>query len=56
MAAAGVLMRTLQDWLGHRDYKTTLRYADYSPSEDEAQMAERAFRVRTTDPAPAPIA
>jgi integrase len=23
MAAAGVPMRTLQEWLGHRDYKTT---------------------------------
>jgi integrase len=44
MAAAGVPMRTLQEWLGHRDYKTTLRYADYAPSAQEGEMAERAFR------------
>lgn len=31
MAAAGVPLRTLQEWLGHRDYKTTLIYADYQP-------------------------
>ncbi|MGE5635905.1 MAG: site-specific integrase, partial [Nocardioidaceae bacterium] len=43
MAAAGVLMRTLQEWMGHRDYRTTLIYADYAPSAHEAQMAERAF-------------
>ena len=44
MAAAGVPMRTLQEWMGHRDFKTTLIYADYAPSEHEAEMAERAFR------------
>jgi integrase len=31
MAAAGVPMRTLQEWMGHRDLKTTLIYADYAP-------------------------
>mgnify|MGYP003544748582 CR=1 FL=1 len=33
--------------MGHRDYKTTLIYADYAPSEQEAAMAERAFAVGT---------
>jgi len=28
MAAAAAPMRTLQEWMGHRDYKTTLIYAD----------------------------
>jgi integrase len=27
-AASGVPLRTLQEWMGHRDYKTTLIYAD----------------------------
>jgi integrase len=49
MAAAGVPMRTLQEWMGHRDFATTLVYADYSPSEHEAEWIERAF-------APPPIA
>ncbi len=43
MAAAGVPMRTLQEWMGHRDFKTTLVYADYQPGEGEAALVERAF-------------
>ena len=43
MAAAGVPLRTLQEWMGHRDFKTTLIYADYQPSEQEAALVERAF-------------
>jgi integrase len=43
MAAAGVPMRSLQEWLGHRDFKTVLRYADYAPGSDEAALVERAF-------------
>jgi hypothetical protein len=43
MAAAGVAMRTLQEWMGHRDFKTTLRYADYAPSGHEAEQVNRAF-------------
>jgi integrase len=44
MAAAGVPLRTLQEWMGHRDFKTTLIYADYAPSDHESEMVERAFR------------
>jgi integrase len=44
MAAAGVPMRTLQEWMGHRDFKTTLIYADYAPSAQERELVERAFR------------
>jgi hypothetical protein len=29
--------------MGHRDYKTTLIYADYAPREHEAALMERAF-------------
>jgi integrase len=43
MAAAGVPLRTLQEWMGHRDFKTTLIYADYAPAAHETEMAERAF-------------
>jgi integrase len=42
-AAAGVPMRTLQEWMGHRDFKTTLIYADYAPGAHEADMIEAAF-------------
>jgi site-specific recombinase XerD len=40
---AGVPMRTLQDLMGHRDFATTLIYADYAPSAHEAEWAEAAF-------------
>jgi integrase len=43
MAGAGVPLRTLQEWMGHRDFQTTLVYADYQPSAGEAELVERAF-------------
>jgi integrase len=44
IAATGeVSMRRLQEWMGHRDLKTTLVYADYQPDQREAEMVERAF-------------
>jgi integrase len=47
MAAAGVPLRTLQEWMGHRDIKTTQIYADYQPDDrGEAALVERAFTRR----------
>ena len=43
MAAAGVPMRTLQQWMGHVHLTTTEIYADYAPSAQEAQMVNAAF-------------
>ena len=43
MAAEGVPMRTLQEWMGHRDVTTTQRYADYAPGLEDAGLVERAF-------------
>ena len=43
LAAAGVPMRTLQEWMGHRDIKTTLIYADYEPREGESSLVDDAF-------------
>ena len=43
MAAAGVPLRTLQEWMGHADSKTTQIYADYSPSANEAAIVDAAF-------------
>ena len=40
-------MRTLQEWMGHRDFKTTLIYADYMPGAQEADFVERAFASST---------
>lgn len=43
IAAAGVPMRTLQEWMGHRDYRTTLIYADYEPGDEESELVDAAF-------------
>ena len=44
MAAVGVPMRTLQEWMGHADFKTMLIYADYAPDERrERELIGRAF-------------
>jgi integrase len=45
MAAAGVPIRTLQEWMGHRDCKTTLIYADYAPAGRAGQRRLRARSV-----------
>jgi integrase len=37
MVAAGVPMRTLQEWMGHRGIAMTQRYADYAPNEREVR-------------------
>ena len=50
MAAAGVPMRTLQEWMGHRDLSTTQRYADYAPSSREAEMVAAAFARPVSTP------
>ena len=52
MAAHGVPMRTLQEWMGHRDFATTLIYSDYAPSAQEAEWVEAAF----APPSPAEVA
>src|SRR5436189_1163698 len=44
MAAAGAPLRTIQEWMGHRDHSTTLIYADYAPDPSQgAAWAARAF-------------
>lgn len=45
-------MRTLQEMLGHRDFKTTLIYADYAPNAHEAGWIEAAFAPQTKDLVP----
>jgi integrase len=47
MAAQGVPLRTLQEWMGHRDLTTTQIYADYQADDRrEADLVERAFASR----------
>lgn len=36
-------MRTLREWMGYRDFATTLIYADYAPRAHEADLVDAAF-------------
>lgn len=42
-ASPDVSMRKIQGWMGHRDYRTTLVYADYEPGENESALVDEAF-------------
>ena len=42
-ARPGMSMRKLQEWMGHRDIKTTEIYADYMEGSEDAQIVNAAF-------------
>jgi integrase len=43
LAAGGLPLRTIQEFLGHADMKTTQIYAHYAPSAHEVEMVNAAF-------------
>jgi integrase len=49
LAASGQPLRTIQEFLGHADSKTTQIYAHYAPSEREVQMVNEAFAPANID-------
>jgi integrase len=51
MAAVGTPMRTLQEWMGHADFATTLIYADFAPDPARgAALVAAAFGDAGTNP------
>ena len=39
-------IRRVQEWMGHADIQTTMRYLHYKPREEDAKLVAEAFRVQ----------
>src|SRR5205823_6904838 len=39
-------IRRVQEWMGHADVQTTMKYLHYAPRPDDARLVAEAFRVR----------
>jgi integrase len=50
LAASGTPIRTIQEFLGHADSKTTQIYAHYAPSEHEVRLVDEAFAAEAATP------
>lgn len=46
-------IRRVQEWMGHSDLHSTMRYLHYTPRDDDAELVARAFD-QVTVPAVAP--
>jgi integrase len=46
-------IRRVQEWMGHADIQTTMRYLHYAPRHDDARLVAEAFEVETGVQAPA---
>jgi len=41
-------IRRVQEWLGHSDLHSTMRYLHYTPRHDDVQLVARAFGLPST--------
>jgi len=48
-ALARADMRRVQEWIGHAEIQTTMRYLHYAPHTEDARLVAEAFAV---DPGP----
>jgi integrase len=46
-------IRRVQEWMGHADVQTTMRYLHYAPRADDAALVAQAFRVSDLSDIPA---
>jgi hypothetical protein len=40
-------IRRVQEWMGHADVQTTMRYLHYAPRADDARLVAEAFQIDT---------
>jgi integrase len=38
-------IRRVQEWMGHADVQTTMRYLHYAPRAEDAELVAKAFRI-----------
>ena len=38
-------IRRVQEWMGHADIQTTMRYLHYAPREEDARLVAEAFQM-----------
>ena len=43
-------IRRVQEWMGHADIQTTMRYLHYAPRDEDAQLVAQALKVDPTVP------
>jgi integrase len=42
-------IRRVQEWMGHADVQTTMRYLHYVPRAEDAALVARAFAVERAE-------
>jgi integrase len=47
-------IRRVQEWMGHADVQTTMRYLHYAPRGDEAELVAEAFEIGEVPPVERP--
>ena len=40
-------IRRVQEWMGHADIQTTMKYLHYVPRPDDAALVAEAFRIES---------
>ena len=38
-------IRCVQEWIGHADVQTTMKYLHYAPRPEDARLVAEAFRI-----------
>ena len=38
-------IRRVQEWMGHADVQTTMKYLHYAPRPEDARLVAEAFRI-----------
>jgi integrase len=49
-------IRRVQEWMGHADVQTTMRYLHYAPRADDAALVAEAFRLEGIESADTTVA